>query len=138
MNDLPNISDKLKFFLFADDTNIYYEDKKLDVLEKTINFELRKLTLWLNINRLALNITKTNFVIFSAKNKPLRNITILINNRAIEQKDYVKYLGVLVDSRLTFKPHTDAVNKKIAKTVGILSKLRHYMPQKCSNLSIIA
>lgn len=134
VNDLPNISEKLKFFLFADDTNIYYEDKKLDVMEKTINHELRKLTLWLNINRLALNISKTNFVIFAAKNKPLRNITILINNRAIEQKDYVKYLGVLVDSRLTFKPHTDAVNKKIVRTVGILSKLRHYMPQRMLKL----
>jgi hypothetical protein len=31
INDLPNISDKLKFFLFADDTNIYYEDKDLKI-----------------------------------------------------------------------------------------------------------
>ena len=42
INDLPNISEKLKFFLFADDTNIYYESKNLKDLEKTVNEELKK------------------------------------------------------------------------------------------------
>ena len=43
INDLPNISKKLKLFLFADDTNIYYEDDNLRNLEKTLNQELKKL-----------------------------------------------------------------------------------------------
>ena len=55
INDLPNISKHLKFFLFADDTHIYYESNDLIELEKTINKELKLLTLWLNLNRLALN-----------------------------------------------------------------------------------
>ena len=37
INDLPNISKKFKLFLFADDTNIYYEDDDLKNLEKTLN-----------------------------------------------------------------------------------------------------
>ena len=41
-NDLPNISDVLNFYLFADDTNIYYEPYSLQELEKTINKELNK------------------------------------------------------------------------------------------------
>jgi retron-type reverse transcriptase len=78
INDLPSISDKLRFFLFADDTNIYYESKDLIELEKTVNSELKKLCLWLNLNRLALNVGKTNFVIFRA-NKPLyHNVTLII------------------------------------------------------------
>ena len=40
---------------------------------------------WLNCNRLALNITKTNFVIFSSVNKPLKNVTILLGNKAIKE-----------------------------------------------------
>ena len=68
INDLPNISKHLKFFLFADDTNIYLEDSSLNALEKVMNKELKKLYEWLYINRLSLNITKTNFVIFHAIN----------------------------------------------------------------------
>ena len=40
INDLPNISNILQFYLFADDTNIYYEDENLDKLELVINKEL--------------------------------------------------------------------------------------------------
>ena len=75
VNDLPNISDKLEFFLFADDTNIYYDSADLIELEKTVKEELKKLSLWLNVNRLALNVSKTNFVIFRAKKKVYHNHT---------------------------------------------------------------
>ena len=53
INDLPNISDKLQFFLFADDTNIYFESDDLINLERIVNEEIKKLCLWLNVNRLA-------------------------------------------------------------------------------------
>ena len=43
INDLPNISKKLNFFLFADDTNIYMESDNLKVLEKNMNIELKKI-----------------------------------------------------------------------------------------------
>ena len=56
INDLPNINKVLNFYLFADDTNIYYESNSLSELERTVNKELRKLYLWLNVNRLSLNL----------------------------------------------------------------------------------
>ena len=68
INDLPNILQKLKFYLFADDTNIYLESDDLNSLEKIMNKELEKLYEWLFINRLSLTISKTNFVIFSPIN----------------------------------------------------------------------
>ena len=64
INDLPNISKNFDFYLFADDTNIYCEANTLDELEFTINKELKELRSWLIVNRLSLNINKTNFVIF--------------------------------------------------------------------------
>ena len=57
INDLPNISNKLKFYLFADDTNIYLESDELVELENVMNKELVKLYEWLSINRLSLNIS---------------------------------------------------------------------------------
>ena len=90
INDLPNISKKLKLFLFADDTNIYYEDDNLRNLEKTLNQELKKLNQWLCVNRLALNANKTNFVLFHTFNKPIKeNITLKINRIAIQEQKYI-------------------------------------------------
>ena len=112
INDLPNISKELKFYLFADDTNIFLESNDLKSLEKTMNKELLKLYEWLCINRLSLNITKTNFVIFHAKNKTKSPVTILINNKAIDEVEEVKYLGIIIDSKLTFKNHINELKKK--------------------------
>ena len=66
INDLPNISEVLNFYLFAIDTNIYYKSKSLHDLEKTSNRVLNKLSLWLNVNRLSLNIDKANYIILCA------------------------------------------------------------------------
>ena len=133
INDLPNISNKLSFFLFADDTNLYYESNDLVELEKTMNKELKKLTLWLNVNRLALNVGKTNFVIFRGYRKTYdHNVTLLINKKAIEQKSYVKYLGILIDEHLNWKEHICIVTKKISRSVGIICKLR-----LCFNTSLL-
>ena len=85
----------LNFYVFADDTNTYYESDSLQELEKVINKELNKLNLWLNVNRLSLNIDKTNYIIFHPYNKlTKKRITIKINNKAINEKKIIKYLGV--------------------------------------------
>ena len=130
INDLPNISKVLKFYLFADDTNIYYESKNLNNLEKIMNKKHEKLYEWLSINRLSLNISKTNFVIFHPPNKPKIPVTILINKHAIDESNHVKYLGILIDSKLTFKNHIEELNKKVARAVGVLYKLRPYVTTK--------
>ena len=77
-----HVSNHLDFILYADDTNIYVETDDLDSIETIMNKELTKLR-WLITNRLALNISKTNFTISSPPNKPLKNVTILILKKAI-------------------------------------------------------
>ena len=125
---LPNISKVLDFYLFADDTNLYHEDESLQRLEKKINKELRNLYLWLSVNRLSLNIDKTNFVIFHPFNKPIKyNVTIKIHNKAICEKKSIKYLGVLIDSTLSWTEHISNTSKKLSRAVGILYKLRPFV-----------
>ena len=46
----------LEFYLFADDTNIYYEADTPDKFELILNRELKQLRIWLIVNRLSLNI----------------------------------------------------------------------------------
>ena len=106
INNLPNISDKLEFYLFADDTNINYENESLEKLEKTINKEVKNMYLWLSVNRQALDIEKTNFLVFHPFNKPLKiNVTIKIHIKAITEKTCIKYLGVIIDSTRSWKDH---------------------------------
>ena len=100
------------FFLFADDTNIYYESDDLQEIEKTMNQELKHLSEWLNVNRLALNIKKTNFVIFHSNRKPMNhNVTLILNRKALEQKDHVKYLGIYMDQHLDWIYQISHVSK---------------------------
>ena len=54
INDLPNSSPKALFFLFADETNLYFEADKISELEKVLNKELGKVKQWLDANRLTL------------------------------------------------------------------------------------
>ena len=46
-----------------------------------------------------------------------------------EFKDHVKYLGVLLDSNLSWKSRIDNVALKVSKTVGVVARLRHFVPR---------
>ena len=61
INDLPKSSKVLSFYLFPDDTNIYFESDNLAILTKKVNNELRKVKSWIDFNKRAVNIDKTNF-----------------------------------------------------------------------------
>ena len=135
INDIYKASKKLKSYLFADDTNLLYADKNLKSLETIVNKELSHIPDWLNANKLSLNIKKSNFVIFHPHQKKLNykvNLTFFDNNSnsfiSLEQKEYVKYLGVLLDNNLTWKHHTSNIASKISKTIGIIARLRHFVP----------
>ena len=129
INDLPNVSKKLTFYLFADDTNIYFDSPDLFNLQKTVNKELRKIKRWLESNRLALNIDKTNFLLFHSSSKKITKfITIKIGRKKIKQENHVRFLGVLLDSILSWKTHIAELSKKLSRVIGLFYKIRHYAP----------
>ena len=81
------------------------------------------------MNRLSLNIDNTNFIVFHPYNKPIKKrITIKINNKAIKEKEYIKYLGGLIDSTLSWKHHVSNISKKISRSIDIMYKLRPFLP----------
>ena len=135
VNDIYRVSSKLNFFLFADDTNILYANNNLKSLESVVNEELRKVCEWLNTNKLSLNTSKSNFVIFHPfQRKPDYNVTLKMYDNdlkiltSLERKHYVKYLGVLIDSHLSWRYHIEYISSKISKGVGIIARLRHFVP----------
>ena len=122
INDIHNSSAKLSFYLFADDTSLLYADTNLKSLEKTVNSELLKVSDWLNANKLTLNAKKSNYVIFRPYQRKLNysvNIEMIDNCTQIpttlQCEDHVKYLGVLLDSNLSWKFHINNVALKNKK-----------------------
>ena len=82
-----------------------------------------------------MNYKKSNFVIFYPYQKNLNHqISIKIFDKkerkyfSLERKEYLRYLGVLLDEHLTWKYHIDYVASKVSKTVGIIARLRHFVP----------
>ncbi len=128
INDIHASSKVFKFYLFADDTNILYADKNFKSLETIVNKELVEVCEWLNSNKLTLNLRKTNCY-FSTSSVSVKLLDNSTNNFIqTEYKEFVKYLGVLIDSNLTWKYHIDNISSKISKAIGIIARLRHFVP----------
>ena len=108
INDIYKSSSLFAFYLFADDTGKLLANNNLKELESLVNRELGNVNEWLKANKLSLNIKKSNFVIFRPRQKNMSfipRITIfdpVTNTYAnLEMKDYVKYLGLMIDSNLS-------------------------------------
>ena len=48
----------------------------------------------------------------------------------LEMKDYLKYLGLMIDSNLSWKWDIESICHKISKSIGIIAKIRHYVPRR--------
>ena len=64
VNDISLSSNKPNFHLFADYTSMLYSHRNLHALQQNVNTELKNVGHWLEANKLTLNISKPNFVIF--------------------------------------------------------------------------
>ena len=96
------------------------------------NEQLNKIDNWLRANKLYLSTDKTNYSIFSPTSCTNTNhIDITIGSNRIMQVSTCKYLGVVIDDELTFKPHIDLLFQKLTKFVGIFYKLRYKLPSWC-------
>ena len=103
INDLLNVSKFLSFYLFAEDTNIYFDaSDTIKLQKKNMNRELRYVKKWLETNKLALNIEKTNYMFFySPFEKITEPIIIKFGRKNISTSDNVRFLGVLLDETLS-------------------------------------
>ena len=128
INDLPS-SVSCTPRLFADDTGLALSDKNLTSLSSQINNDLDNISGWFRATLLTVNPSKPHALIIPPKlNKPFPAIEISINNSPISLRNNVKYLEVTIDSSLKFNINISTIAHKTSRAVGIISKLRHYMP----------
>ena len=115
----------LKFVLFADDTNLFASGNNVETLCAMINKELEYLDVWFRVNKLSLNLTKTSFMVFA--NKDISNLSIRMCGTELERVQVTRFLGVLVDEKLSWKQHIKGLNSKLAKCTSIIYRASTFL-----------
>ena len=110
------------------DTNLLYSSKSLKGINQKINFELKNIVHWLRANEISLNTKKTDIVLFRTQKIMIKEkMNFRISGQKINIMKESKYLGMVMDGKLTFKIHMDTVKLKLNPANGLLAKLRHYI-----------
>ena len=128
---INDLSKAIKFCTthhFADDTNLLFVDKSLKKIQKYVNLDLKFLCKWLKANKISLNASKTELIIFRDPKKISKHeLKIKIDGKKLIPSRFVKYLGVLIDCHLTWKAHAMELHPKLSRAIGMLCKIRHFV-----------
>lgn len=127
VNDIGKSLKNSKYILYADDTTIYITGKNFTDLFKNMNADLNSIATWFRANKLALNINKTNYMIFS-QNRTNHNNKLIIDNTELQQVDELKFLGIYMDSSLTWAKHINYVANKLTSGLYALNILKNNIP----------
>lgn len=128
-------------FMFADDTVLLFRERSWNAVFKLAECGLKEVTAWLEDNLLTVNSSKTKYLCFRKTDatKPNPECTLTLHhypcNRTnqssascccpqLEQVTTIKYLGVVVDDRLTWGPHISALAGRTRKLIYIFKSLR--------------
>ena len=124
INDLCTVCKNTIPVLFADDTNLFSSGLDATGIQDGVNHDLAIITEWLKANKLSLNIKKTHYMCFSAKDKVKPDISLKIDREIIAEVTSSKFLGVIIDTKLNWKDHMSFVCRKVARGLGIIIKAR--------------
>lgn len=136
MNDIRNSCANLKSIIYADDTTLHcnldgtFGKASDELISQRINAELEVVNDWMRANKLSLNSLKTKFMIFQRPKSKTRNLKIVINGQTIEQVETFSFLGLVLNSNLTWDTHMKQLKIRLSKTIGILGRVRFYLSSK--------
>ena len=102
-----------------------------DILQATVNKELTDKAKWLKVNKLSLNIKRTQFMALTRRKGTPTKIDIKIDNRCINKTKVSEFLGTNIDNNLNWKSHISYIAGKIARRIGIITKARKYFICEC-------
>ena len=118
--------------MYADDTSLISTPELLDLLKTDVNIvstEFAKVKNWLIENRLSLNISKTKAMMFHHPTKT--NVfypEIKLDSHTVSYVSDFKFLGIMIDSSLSWKSHIEYISTKIMSCIGVLSRLKNIIP----------
>ena len=131
VNDLNQAIKPCKVHHFADDTNLLCLSNSIKKLNKQVNADLKHLVKWSNANKVSLNVKKTEMVIFKSKQKKLEgDLKIKLCGKRLYPTESVKYLGVKINTNLTWQLHVNDLSIKLNRANALLFKIRKCVSPK--------
>ena len=137
MNDLFSCVKEAKITMYADDTSLYKAFRTAQDLPDELIPAFVNICEWLKMNKLALNVLKTEFMIIGTSQRlnildqtpETTPYIISVDGYQIRRVKSVKYLVLIVDDTLTWDKHADYISTKISKSIGIIKRVRTFLPQ---------
>ena len=119
-----------KTIMYADDTTLLFKARCPDELSSVMTSNLYKVANWLEANKLTLNIDKTKMMIFGTTQvlDRFHDVTLNYSTTVINRVTEFKYLGVKFDNTMSWSPHVDYLAKTISKRIGIIKRVKHFLP----------
>ena len=117
--------------MYADDTSLTFQSQDISQLEENVNDDLKHLDLWMQGNKLSLNVSKTQSMLIYTKPKhqTLRtagdNLCLNVREKELDVEQKVKYLGVEVDNSLDWKEQIKVISAKASKALGLLKHAKN-------------
>ena len=125
INDMKNSTKHSIVHHFADDTNLLCSERCEKLLKRKLNEDLKLIYTWLCANRLSLNVDKTEFIVFRPPRQKLDcRFTLKLNQKTLFESTKIKYLGMILDSSLSWKHHIFELRKKLGRAIGIIYKMK--------------
>ena len=105
MNDFSNASKLFYTILFADDTSVFLEGTEYSKLIETVNYELDKVTIWLNAKNFNININKTHHMLFHRTRIKHTRYDIMLQGKTVQYVSTTKFLRFTIDNKLKWNDH---------------------------------
>lgn len=125
INDIVNVTSKFKYTIYADDTNLLMNNININNLHTDLIAELRNINHWTKINKLSLNTTKTNYILFQNRSIQHNISPVTIEGVMIDRVQNIKFLGVIIDENVNWNQHISFVTNKLVRMCGILFRVRN-------------
>jgi len=130
INDLPSVCPDDYIQMYADDTVIYTHGKNIKQVSEKLTQSMAHVAEWLNQSCLKLNVNKTVSMYFSKSNIANNQADIFVMGEKIKVVSEFKYLGILIDSKLTFKSQIKQVCNRVKFNIANFRFIRRQ--PKCS------
>jgi hypothetical protein len=128
INDLcKSVSDKSIPILFADDTSFIIANRNETEFKFKTNEIFNEINKWFHSNILMLNYDKTYFLQFLTKTDNDLNVQVLFGNRKIAIAQILKFLGLIIDTTLTWKHHIGEPASRLNKACYAITSIKLFM-----------